>query len=75
MAISSNALPKLLQQLGQPQTPSANMTKQKMAVAIAGAVTSHYNWLTADVTNVRLAASCQDSAEASSLAFCLELVT
>ncbi len=51
------------------------MMKQKMVMTIAGAVASFDDWSTANVTNVCLAASCQDSAEVSSLAFGLELVT
>ncbi len=51
------------------------MTKQKTAMATMGAVTSLDGWSMADITNVHLAASCRDSAEGSSLAFGLELVT
>ncbi len=65
---------KLLWRLGHPQATSANMTKQKMAMVIAGAVASFDDWSTGNVTNVHLAALCRDSGEVSSLAFGLELM-
>ncbi len=67
--ISSRAILEPLHCIGQPQALTANLIKPRMAALIAGALTPHDGWATADLTNVRLASSSWDAADLSLLAF------
>ncbi len=73
VAISTRAMLELLRCMGQPQTPSANLTKPQMAALIIGEPVPHEEWAMPEQGNAHLASSSRDSSYLPSLVFGLEL--